>query len=383
MVQRVPQSGISGNSSFKNFIINGDMNIWQRATSATTATDGGYNTVDRWHNVFYSTAGAMTSERETLSVADQATTGMYYCNLLKCTTADTSIATDSIVGFRQTIEAQNCQPFNYGTSDAKTLTVSFYAKANASKTYSLSLWKRDSTAYYWFKDISVTDSWQKFTYVITPTAGSTSLITSSGGAIANDNGEGLELTFVLVAGTNYDGTADTWQDSGSDAQRFYDGSIDNFLSSTDNTLRITGVQLEIGDAATDFEHLPHDVQFTRCCRYYWKPVQGNASTSEYVGLGDFYSSTQVDTDFRHITPMRTQPTLDQGTGTDYFIYYYGQTASGTVDGSWTYWIGNEHISSIYAAASDAVGTSNAGKACRLIATTTGGTSAYIALNAEL
>ena len=52
MVQRVPQSGISGNSSFKNFIINGDMNIWQRATSATTATDGGYNTVDRCHNVF-------------------------------------------------------------------------------------------------------------------------------------------------------------------------------------------------------------------------------------------------------------------------------------------------------------------------------------------
>ena len=62
-------------------------------------------------------------------------------------------------------------------------------------------------------------------------------------------------------------------------------------------------------------------------------------------------------------------------------YYYGQTANGTVDGAWTYWIGNEHISSLYATASDAVGTSNAGKACRVLASTEA--SAYIALNAEL
>ena len=295
------------NSPFRNLIINGDMQIWQRATSATTATDGGYNTVDRWHNVFYSTAGAMTSEREALSVADQATTGMYYCNLLKCTTADTSIATDSIVGFRQTIEAQNCQSLNYGTSAAKNVTISFYAKANASKTYSLNLWKRDSTSYYWFKDISVTDSWQKFTYTISPTAGSTSLITSSGGAIANDNGEGLELTFILVAGTNYDGTADTWQDSGSDAQHFYDGSIDNFLSSTDNTLRITGVQLEVGETATDFEHLPFDVQLQRCQRYFTK-FGGDDAFSPF-GSGMWKTGTVASLILTFPTKMNHEPTM--------------------------------------------------------------------------
>ncbi len=286
---------VENNANFRNLIINGDMNIWQRATGATTVTDGGYNTLDRWHNVFYGTDGAMTSEREALSVADQATTGMYYCNLLKCTTADTSIATNSIVGFRQTIEAQNCQSLNYGTSAAKNVTVSFYAKANASKTYSLNLWKRDSTTYYWFKDISVTDSWQKFTYVITPTAGSTSLITASGGAIANDNGEGLELTFILVAGTNYDGTADTWQDSGSDAQHFYDGSIDNFLSSTDNTLRITGVQLEVGDQATDFEHLPFDVQLQRCQRYFYRFAGGTSEVFAHAIGSNSTSAALVTT----------------------------------------------------------------------------------------
>mgnify|MGYP003327294172 CR=1 FL=1 len=99
------------------------MSIFQRATATTTVTSGEYQTADRF-KLYENTDGAYTAELENLSVADQATTGMYYCNLLKCTTADTSIATDSIVGFRQTIEAQNCQPFNYGTSDAKTLTVS-------------------------------------------------------------------------------------------------------------------------------------------------------------------------------------------------------------------------------------------------------------------
>ena len=57
---------VENSRHFRNFIINGDMNIWQRATGATTVTDGGYNTLDRWHNVFYGTDGAMTSEREAL-----------------------------------------------------------------------------------------------------------------------------------------------------------------------------------------------------------------------------------------------------------------------------------------------------------------------------
>jgi len=300
---------VENNANFRNLIINGDMSVWQRATAATTATDGGYNTVDRWHNVFYGTDGAMTSEKEALSVADQATTGQHTCNLLKCTTADASIAANSIVGVRQTIEAQFCKPMLYGTSAAKDITITFWAKAEGSKTYSLSLWKRDSTTYYWFKDIAVTSSWKKFTYTVTPTAGSTSLMTASGGAIANDNGEGLELTFVLVAGTNYDGTADTWQDSGADAQHFFDGSMDNFLSATSNTLRITGVQLEVGDAATDFEHLPYDVQLARCHRYYYVHTQPMTGNNEPVCIGMYYSATQVVGHVPFKVPMRTSPSL--------------------------------------------------------------------------
>ena len=301
MVQKIPTSALDGNSQFKNFIINGDMEIWQRATAATSVSDGSYSACDRWHFPFYGTDGAMTTERETLSDADQATTGMYYCNLLTCTTADTSVAANSIVQMRQTMEAQFCQPFKYGTSAAKTLTLSFYAKANASKTYGVSIWKRDSTAYYWFQDIAVTTSWKKFEIVISPTAGSTSLITASGGDIVNDNGEGIEVSFVLASGSNYQATADTWTSNGD----FNTSSLDNFLSSTDNTFRVTGVQLEIGDAATDFEHLPHDVQLQRCQRYFqkWQADQ----TYDQMGEGAAWSDTAFIWSYRLCPRMRAQP----------------------------------------------------------------------------
>jgi hypothetical protein len=299
---------VANNANFRNYIINGDMSIWQRATSATAVSNGSYSACDRWHFPFYSTDGAMTTEREALSVADQATTGMYYCNLLKCTTADTSVAADSIIQMRQTIEAQFCQPFNYGTSAAKTLTLSFYAKANASKTYGVSLWKRDSTAYYWFQDISVTTSWQRFEIVISPTAGSTSLITSSNGAIANDNGEGLEVSFVLASGSNYQATADTWTSN----QDFNTSNLDNFLSSTDNTFRVTGVQLEIGSGSTDFEHLPHDVQLQRCKRYYQK-LTGSYAQYGQIMNGHYNGTSQFQGACVYPVQMRASPTLSHTT----------------------------------------------------------------------
>ena len=367
----------NNNVRFKNLIINGDMQIAQRATAATAS--GGdsiaYTTLDRF-GFTNSLNGGYTSAQTALSVADQATTGQVKTLDIQCTTADTSILAADYAAVQQKIEAQNCQHLLWGTSAAKKLTVSFYIKSNLTGTTCGTIVKNDSTTYYYPFEFTInsTNTWEKKSVVIEPDSN----IQASAGAIANDNGVGLQLFINLTLGSNSTGgTNRTWTTSA----KYATSNQLNFLSSTDNDLFLTGVQLEVGDQATDFEYLPFDVQFNRCCRYYWKPVQGNASTNEYVALGDFYSSTQVDIDFRHITPMRTQPTVEQGSGTDYFRYYYGQTANGTVDGAWTYWIGNEHISSLYATASDAVGTSNAGKACRVLASTEA--SAYIALNAEL
>ena len=364
---------VENNATFRNMITNGDMRISQRGTSSGTIGNGngGRYTLDRFG---WFEEGDFGDAEATVSQDTDVPTGQGFAKSLKvvCTTADTSIAANTINYMSQKFEGQMLQHLAKGTSGAKSTTLSFWCKSNLTGTFTLALKDQDNTRQFSTSySLASANTWEKI--IINVPADTT-------GALDNDNASSYRINWHLQAGTDKTGGALTtaWE-----AQAEGDRAVGqtNFYSSTDNNWYITGVQWEVGDAATDFEHLPHDVQFTRCCRYYWKPVQGNASTNEYVALGDFYSSTQVDIDFRHITPMRTQPTVEQGSGTDYFKYYYGNTANGTVDGAWTYWIGNEHISSLYATASDAVGTSNTGKACRVLASTEA--SAYIALNAEL
>ena len=367
-----------GGTNFKNLIINGNFEVAQRSTSAVTAGNGTFTTVDRWKTFTGNLGGAYTTQQKSNSLADQATTGQQNYLEIKCTTTDSSVDSNAYSMVRQHVEASSYlqSKLRYGTSDAQKLTLSFWFKSNLTGTHSMSWYYNGSTDgnttyYYPFNfTVSSADTWEK--KIITIPAPPTSY-----GSINAGNATGGLLNINLQIGANYQDPAGSW--TGNVAYASED--VPNFFTSTNNNILITAIQLEVGDDASDFENIPFDVQFNRCCRYYWKPVQGNASTNEYVALGDFYSSTQVDIDFRHITPMRTQPTVEQGSGTDYFKYYYGNTANGTVDGAWTYWIGNEHISSLYATASDAVGTSNGGKACRVLASTEA--SAYIALNAEL
>ncbi len=367
-----------GGTNFKNLIINGNFEIAQRSTSAVAAGNGTFTTVDRWKTFTGNLGGAYTTQQKSNSLADQATTGQQNYLEIKCTTTDTSIDANAYSMVRQHVEASSFlqSKLRYGTSDAQKLTLSFWFKSNLTGTHSMSWYYNGSTDgnttyYYPFNfTVSSADTWEK--KIITIPAPPTNY-----GSINAGNATGGLLNINLQIGANYQDPAGSW--TGNVAYASED--VPNFFTSTDNNILITAIQLEVGDDASDFENIPFDVQFNRCCRYYWKPVQGNASTNEYVALGDFYASTQIDIDFRHITPMRTQPTVEQGSGTDYFKYYYGNTANGTVDGAWTYWIGNEHISSLYATASDAVGTSNTGKACRVLASTEA--SAYIALNAEL
>ena len=134
MVQQVPPTGLSNNRPFRNKIINGDFNIFQRSTSAVTAGNNTYTTADRWKTQI-STDGAMTTEKESLSLADQATTGSASAWEIKCTSTDSSIGAAQYALFLQSIEAQFLQDFLYGTSSAKTLTCSFWAKSSLTGTY--------------------------------------------------------------------------------------------------------------------------------------------------------------------------------------------------------------------------------------------------------
>ena len=251
--------------SHRNMIINGGMQIWQRATSAVTAS-GGYNTVDRWR-FEEGTGGTYTSEQDTLSVADQGTTGQRTALKLLVTGTDTSLTGNEYAYFFQRLEGQDCQRLQYGSSNAKNLTLSFWVKSNLTGTYCVYLRKLDNTAYYVVKEytISVANTWEKKSITITPTEGSTSLITSAAGAIDNDNGIGLEVGFSLAFGPNYQTTKDTWQAT----EDYITSSTVNWMGASNN-FYLTGVQLELGSVATPFEHRSYGDELHSCMRYYEK-----------------------------------------------------------------------------------------------------------------
>ena len=302
-----------GGSSFKNLLINGDMQIWQRGTAATAATSA-YVGVDRW-KILENSDGAITAEQSALSTADKATTGCRNALLIKCTTADTSIASSQYSYISQALEGQFLSHLAWGTTSAKTLTLSFWVKAYVAATYTISIKKYDNTTYQIPIEYTVNSSntWEKKTIVISPTSGSTSLITGANGAFDQDNGIALLLTFGLAWGSTYHGTSGTW----ATGAHFSTSNQTNFLSSTDNTFYLTGVQLEVGDQATDLEQVPFDVQLHRCMRYYESSnpnISGNAAVNDRIAYIPFnpYSTSVAYGTWYYKVQKRAAPTITHG-----------------------------------------------------------------------
>ena len=288
---------------FKNLIINGDFRVFQRASGSTAVGNGTYSTADRFKTHF-SNDGAATTQQHTLSDADRATTGHSFAWQWDVGTADTSLASGQLAYFRQFIEAQNCSGLAYGSSAAKTLTLSFWVKSAKTGTYCCTIEKHDSTTYNLPLEytISSADTWEFKTLVVSPTAGSTSLITGSAGDITQDNGKGITLYWWLAAGSDYTGgTNNTWS---SNTNHLATTNQVNWLDSTSNDWFITGIQFEIGDQATDFEHLPFDVQLQRCQRYCQK--WDFTDSAGMASIGRTLSSNRVDLWFTPKLEMRAE-----------------------------------------------------------------------------
>jgi len=278
----------------RNIIINGAMNVAQRGTSSTgLGTADGYFTVDR----FSIDMGGTTAGRFTMSQDSSAPSG--FANSLKfaCTTADTSTAADEKLILVQAIEGQNLQAFAKGTSDAKPFAVSFYVKGNASATYTCELFDNDNSRVN-AKTFSVTTDWTRveLTFVADTT-----------GALDDDNASSFKLGIILNAGSNLTGGtfADgTWTDASS-ASNMRAGSQSNFFDSTDRTFFITGVQLEVGQNPTEFEHEPFERTLDKCRRYTF--VMGGDGVYERFAVGYNQSSTQARCQTFYPTTMRAVP----------------------------------------------------------------------------
>ena len=242
----------------RNIVINGAMQVAQRSTSETGVFDASqYETLDRFK------INGSTSGRATMTQTADGPSGFANCLKLACTTADTSIAAGEFGIIRYMIEGQDLQQIKKGTSDAEKVTISFYVKGNANATYQLEFKDADNNRVN-AQTFNVTTSWNRI--ILTFDADTT-------GAFDDDNAASVQLNFWLHAGSTYTSgtfTSNTWQDgSASDGIRV--GSISSFFDSTDRTFFLTGLQMEVGEQATPFEHRSFGEELNLCRRYYYQP----------------------------------------------------------------------------------------------------------------
>ena len=300
---------VQNQSAFRNIIINGDMSLAQRATSTSSITSSGYHTVDRFRTS-YDTAGTWTQ-----SQATDVPTGQGFATSFKmdCTTANGSLSAGSFLAIQSKFEGQNLQYLKKGTSSAESLTLSFWVKSNKTGTYIANLYDADNNRYIAKSyTISSANTWEKKTITY---AGDTS------GAFGNDNATSLELKFILAAGTTYtSGTLATSWESATNANTAV-GQV-NLADSTSNEWYVTGVQLEAGTTASDFEFLPFDVNLARCQRYFFLMCRGDQLD---VGAGGYYNSGQIFCEVPLPVTMRTTPSLVATSGTNYYRMFGNNT----------------------------------------------------------
>ena len=293
----------------RNLVINGAMNVSQRGTSHAAVANAAF-TLDRF-SFSHSQDGAFTVTQDSSSPDG-------FANSLKLdvTTADDSLGTSQYLIMEHKIEAQNLQHLQFGTSSAKNITLSFHVKSNKTGTYGVTIIHEDNSSVManLTYTIDSADTWEQKSLTFT---GDTT------GAINDDNGVGFKMGFTLAVGSQW-----TSGDTSASFRTFANGNYGagqtvNILDNTSNEWYITGVQLEVGQNATTFEHEPYERTLKKCERYYYLKGKGAAT---YLGNGGYAVSSEVDCVVNFPTPMRSAPSLEQVSGTN---YYSAISADGT------------------------------------------------------
>ena len=311
-VSRINEAGLNVNQyGNRNLIINGAMQVAQRATTATGVggTNGVYPTLDRYRFII----GGSSTGRFTMSQEADGPVGFANSLKMACTTADTSIAADERMFLQYKIEAQDCQAIGKGETGAKPITVSFYVKGNAAKTYGLEVFESNSSRQC-TKLFNVTTDWTRV--VLTFPAD----VDDGSSPIPDTNAEGIVLQWQLHAGSNFtSGTLNSSAFADSvNANRA--GGIDSFYSSTSNTFFITGIQLEVGETATDFEHRLYGDELAKCQRYCVDLTPTSAPYIPGTGAVPHNNTAVAVTHVALPVTMRASPSVSITTASDYSLY---------------------------------------------------------------
>ena len=300
-----------------NLVINGAMNIAQRNTSSTNT---GYDSVDR-----YKQYHGGVDESPTYSQADVASgTSPYSAGFRKCFRItngnQTSVGSSDHIYFRQIIESQDVATSGWDYKNSSSnVTLSFWIKSSVAQQFKGYL-RSTSTS-------GANSSQQMFPFAIGPLSANTwtkFTITIPGHANLEfdyDTGSGLDINIAAFFGTSYSSSSTTenaWANYSSSG-RVQDFSADTWYTTNDATLEVTGLQLEVGDSATDFAHKSYAEDLYRCQRYYQIVIMSGhphgGGTTGGLGGTPYTNNSSVYCPYRFPVEMRGQPSLESSAGT--------------------------------------------------------------------
>ena len=288
---------IAGNSVHgrRNLIINGAAQVSQRATSNTGVTSGGYLNVDRFKYTL-SSSGTFT-----LSQSSVAPEGFATSIGIECTTAD---ASPNYLFIETPLEGQDLQTLKKGTSNAESVTFSFYVRSSKTGTYQLTVRDSDNNrqigATY---TINAANTWER--KIITFPGDTT-------GTLDNDNAKSMEMEWWLASGSTYNsGAVPTAWEAQANGDRAA-GLTVNIGASTSDNFYITGIQMEVGNKATPFEHRSFADELTRCQRYYAERKNTTGASMYYGNTLQAYTTSYIyGVIADYPVPMRATPTVSQ------------------------------------------------------------------------
>ncbi|REJ63339.1 MAG: hypothetical protein DWQ21_03635 [Bacteroidetes bacterium] len=284
----------------RNLVVNGAAQVAQRATTQASVTSSGYYAVDR----FKSSIGTLGTW--TISQSTDSPDGFAFSYKALCTTADASPAAGDFAAMSYHIEGQDLQFLNFGNSGAKATTLSFYVKSNKAGNASVELQQRDNsdkqvTFQY---TINSANTWER---KVINVPGDTA------GVINNDNGTGIRLLWWLNSGSDFTGGSfrSTWT-----AEADADRNVSNLGvgGATNDEFLITGLQWEVGNTATPFEHRSFNEEMSKCLRYYEKSylysvVPGTATDVGMTNLRKASTSTTITNFNLEFSQKRAAPTV--------------------------------------------------------------------------
>ena len=282
--------------SHRNMIINGAMNVAQRATTSSSNRNSGYQCVDRFRCQETNLGNiAIVQSQYTMSSADLNTTGLSKAFKMDVNTAESAIGASEKWSIDYRFEGRDLQHLQYGTANAQSVTLSFWAKSNVAGVYGISMLQTDGAKRIGSTYTLASNVWKKV---------SITFIGNTADLIVNDKTQGLEITWGLLVGGDYTGGTNTsWGATANN--KYFNGHTAVWGTSTSDDFYLTGVQLELGSTATPFEHRTYQEDHIKCCRYY-QILQGLGGMCAPALQN---SSTNYAFTLPLVTPLRSSPTL--------------------------------------------------------------------------